>query len=714
MSESGKQLMGNLASLTREGTVGVITLNSPPDNVLDSAMAGDILRALETVAGDPSLVAVVLIGGGGTFSSGTDFQGLERAASGRKNPAPDLHPLMLALEDFPRPIVCAVHGSAAGPGLEMAMACHHRVALASASLSLPEVKFGLIPGAGGTQRLPRLVGIARAAEMCAFGDPINGAQAHECGIVDRVEKDDLLPIAVAFAMNIAAAIRKPRRTRDQIDRFGEPHASAKALAAIREQSQKKQRGRIAPLRAIDAVESAARLPFQDGCRLETRFYQECLASEQFKALFHASAAERGAASIPGIRADVPIKEIRSVGIVGAGTMGSGIAMIYANAGIPVVLKDVAQDAVARGMAVIQRNYASAAKKGRLSPAIAEQRLKLIRPAESYEDFSQVDIAIEAVFEELALKTRIVGELDKFCRPDTILASNTSTLDIDRIASATSFPGRVVGHHFFAPPLAMRLIEIVRGKETAADVIASSLALAARLGKIGVVVGNCRGFVGNRMYYQYQREAQFLIEEGALVQNVDTALFNFGMAMGPFATADLSGLDVGWRARREARPFELQGIRRPLVADRLYEMGRLGQKSGAGWYRYRPNDREPIPDPAVARCIEECAREAGISQRAVPPEEIVERTIFAAINEGAKILEEGIALRAADIDVIFINGYGFPAHRGGPMWFADTIGLERVYQRIREFEQQHGPLWTPAPLLRQLTEQGKSFYESSSQ
>lgn len=701
--------MGSLVDLTKEGTIGILRLNNPPDNVINSAVAGDIVRALQSVAEDSALVALVLIGAGRTFSAGTDLQELAQAASGQRNPAADLHPLMLALEDFPKPIICAIHGSAEGPGLEMAMACHHRIALASASLSLPEVKLGLIPGAGGTQRLPRLAGIGRAAEMCAFGIAISGLQAQDYGIVDRVVADgDLLPAALAFATDIAALTRHPRRTRELSGRFGEPQACIKALDTAREQSQKKWRGRIAPLRAIDTVEAAARMPFPDGCRLETRFYNECLASEQFRALFHVSKAEKGVAGVPGIPAGVPVKEIRSAGIVGAGTMGSGIAMVYANAGIPVVLKDVTEEALARGMALIHRNYSSSVKKGRLTQAAADQRLKLIRPTLTYEGFSEADIAVEAVFEELELKKSVFADFDKFCSPDAILASNTSTLDIDRIAAMTSAPERVVGHHFFAPPQVMRLIEIVRGAKTAPEVIASSLALAGTLGKVGVVVGNCRGFVGNRMYYQYQREAQFLVEEGAQIQDVDKALSGFGMAMGPFATADLSGLDVGWRARKAARHLEPQGIRRPLVADRLYEMGRLGQKSGAGWYRYKPGDREPIPDPAVAQCIEECARQAGISRRTVPPEEIVERTIFAVINEGAKILEEGIALRAGDIDVVFVNGYGFPAHRGGPMWFADTIGLERVYQRICEFEQVHGPLWIPAPLLKQLAEKGQSF------
>ncbi len=705
---SGIGQMTGLAHLTKHGTVGVITLDRPPNNALNSAMAIELIDRLRGAARDEEISSLVLIGAGQSFSSGFDLDELAEAANRGSDPVLELRQLVEELEDFPKPVVCAIEGAATGFGLEIAIACHYRVCSPNATLGFPNVKLGLIPAAGGTQRLPRLAGIAHAAEICASGNALSGIQARERGIVDHLVPGDLLTFGLGFAVDIAMMTRHSRRTRELSDRLGEPQSFAKALAAAREQARKKLRGRLAPLKAIDAVEGSARLPFPDGCRLESRLFQECLASEQFQALLHVSRAERRAAVVPGISADTPVRGIREAGIVGAGTMGAGIAMVYANAGIPVVLKDVTQENLTRGMTAIQRNYSSSVKKGRLTLESAEERLRLIRPALNHESFSDLDIVVEAVFEDLDLKRSVFADLDKFCRPDAVLASNTSTLDIEQIAAAASHPHRVVGHHFFAPPHMMRLIEIVRGKDTSPDVIALSLALAGRLGKVGVVVGNCWGFVGNRMYYKYQREAQFLVEEGAGIQDVDSALFNFGMAMGPFATSDLSGLDVGWRARRQSRQTEPQGVRRPLVADRLVEMGRLGQKTGAGWYRYRPGDREPIPDADADRCVEECAQQAGIARRTVSPEEIIERTIFAVINEGAQILEDGIALRAADSDIVFINGYGFPAHRGGPMWFADTIGLERVHERICEFEQRHGSLWTPSPLLSRLVREGKSF------
>ncbi|HWT80395.1 MAG TPA: 3-hydroxyacyl-CoA dehydrogenase NAD-binding domain-containing protein, partial [Candidatus Methylomirabilis sp.] len=414
------------------------------------------------------------------------------------------------------------------------------------------------------------------------------------------------------------------------------------------------------------------------------------------------------AKIPGIPKDAPVAQVRKAAVVGAGTMGGGIAMVYANAGIPVILKEVDQKALDRGLAAIQKNYANSIKRGRFTQEFVEQRLALIRPTLSYDGFEEADIVVEAVFEGMELKKQVFAELDRVAKPQAILASNTSSLNIDEIASATSRPHRVIGHHFFVPPNVMRLLEIVRGKATGSDVIASSMALAKKLGKVGVLVGNCHGFVGNRMYAHYQREDQFLVEGGAKVQEVDAALCDFGMAMGPLATGDLSGLDVSWRIRKESRHLVPPGVRQPLVADRLCEMGRFGQKTGAGWYRYDPMDRSPIPDPEVEKIIAECVKEARISQRTITAEEIIERTIYALVNEGAKILEEGIALRAGDIDIVYIYGYGFPAYRGGPMWYADTVGLKGVYDRISRFAQQDGEPWKPSPLLKRLVDRGKTF------
>jgi 3-hydroxyacyl-CoA dehydrogenase len=412
--------------------------------------------------------------------------------------------------------------------------------------------------------------------------------------------------------------------------------------------------------------------------------------------------------VPGLGKDVTPLPIRRAAVVGAGTMGGGITMAYANAGIPVLLKEVDQPTLDRGLATIRKNYAGSVQKGRLSQQQMDQRLALIQPTLTYDGFQNADIVVEAVFEGMELKKQVFAELDRVTRPDAILASNTSTLDIDAIASATSRPQQVIGHHFFSPANVMRLLEIVRGKQSSSAVIATSLALAKMLGKVGVLVGNCRGFVGNRMFHPYQREAQFLLEEGATVEQVDAALTDFGMAMGPLAVGDLAGLDVGWRIRKEYRHLEPAGQRIPLVADRLCEMGRYGQKTGAGWYRYPEGGRAPVADSEVQRLIEQAARGAGITRRTIAPAEIIERTIYALVNEGARILEEGIALRAADIDIVYVHGYGFPAYRGGPMWYADTLGLKQVYERVRQFEQEHGDLWTPAPLLRRLAESGKAF------
>jgi 3-hydroxyacyl-CoA dehydrogenase len=463
----------------------------------------------------------------------------------------------------------------------------------------------------------------------------------------------------------------------------------------------------APLAAIDAVEAATRLPFDEGCQAEQKLFAECLFSAQSKALIHVFFAEREAAKVPDVPKETPVIPVRSVAVTGAGTMGGGIAMVFANAGIPVLLKEVDQPALDRGVAAIEKNYANSVKRGRLTERDARERLKLITPTLSYDGFGDRDMVVEAVFEGMALKKQVFGELDRVCKPGAILASNTSTLDIDEIASATSRPESVIGTHFFSPANVMRLLEIVRGRATSREVIATCMQLSKKLGKIGVLVGNCRGFVANRMFHPYRREAQFLVEEGATVEAVDRALYGFGMAMGPLATGDLAGLDVGWRIRKEYRHLQEPGVRQPLAEDRLCEMGRFGQKTGAGWYKYDEN-RKAVPDPEVEELVRKWALEAGIPQRAISAEEIVDRCIYALVNEGARILEEGYALRAGDIDIIYLNGYGFPAYRGGPMCYADTAGLKKVYERIREFEQRHGKLWAPAPLLTQLAEQGSSF------
>ncbi len=700
--------MTDLVALTRDRDIGIVTINNPPVNALSPGVPEGIMAALETLRKDPAIVAIVLIGGGRTFIAGADIKEFGKITSGEKKRDVGLSPLLQALEECHKPIVCAIHGTAFGGGLETAMACHYRVAVASAQVGQPEVKLGLIPGAGGTQRLPRLAGVAKAIDMCTTGDPVRAPDALQCGILDKIVEGELLPGAVAFAREVAAPGKPPRRTRDLSEKLTNAQANAAALDAARAALQKKARGLLAPVKAVEAIDAATRLPFNEGLKKEGELFNECLFSDQSKALIHVFFGERAVGKIPGIGKEAPITPIKQAAVIGAGTMGGGITMAYANAGIPVILKEITQEALDRGMETIRKNYAATVAKGRLSQQQMDERLERIQPTLSYDRFQAADIVVEAVFEEMALKKKNFADLDRVARQDAILASNTSTLDIDQIAAATSRPHQVIGHHFFSPANVMRLLEIVRGKATSPSVIASSMALARTLGKVGVLVGNCRGFVGNRMFHCYQREAQFLLEEGARVEEVDAALVDFGMAMGPLAVGDLAGLDVGWRIRKEYRHLVPPSERQPLVADRLCEMGHFGQKTGCGWYRYEPGSRSPVPDPEVQNLIETCAREAGIERRTIGRDEIVDRLLYALVNEGARILEEGIALRAVDIDIIYINGYGFPAYRGGPMWYADTVGLKKVHARICSFNQQHGDLWKPATLLQRLAESAKTF------
>jgi 3-hydroxyacyl-CoA dehydrogenase len=698
--------MGKLVQFTKSGDIGIITINNPPVNALSPGVPEGISEAIQLLEKDASLRAAVLIGGGKTFVAGADIKEFGKITSGKTRGA-GLLPLLLKIEDCGKPIVMAIHGTAFGGGLELAMAGHYRVATRNAKVGQPEVKLGIIPGAGGTQRLPRLAGVAKALDMCSQGDPITAQEALDSGIVDRLIDGDLLGGAIAIAREVAG---KPAvKTRDRNGKLGADGQNASLFTAARENARKKQRGMMAPLAAIDAIEAATKLPFLEGCQVEQKLFTDCLFSPQSKALIHVFFSEREVAKIPDIPKDISLLSVNSAGVVGAGTMGGGIAMVLANADIPVLIKDADQAALDRGMANIQKNYANSIKRGRFTQQFVEERLKLIRPSLSFEGFAGVDLVIEAVFEGMTLKKEIFGELDKICRSGAILASNTSTLNIDEIASATSRPESVIGTHFFSPANVMRLLEIVRGKATSKEVIATCMRLSRKLGKIGVLVGNCRGFVGNRMFHPYVRESVFLVEEGASVEDVDGALYEFGMAMGPLAVGDLAGLDVGWRIRKEYRHLEKPGIRQPFAGDRLCEMGRFGQKTGAGWYKYDEN-RRATPDPEVANLVRKWAADAGIPQRRITREEIVDRCVYALVNEGARILEEGYALRSADIDIIYLNGYGFPAYRGGPMWYADTVGLHNVYERILEFRERHGELWEPAPLLKQLAEQRKTFAE----
>jgi 3-hydroxyacyl-CoA dehydrogenase len=698
--------MSDLVLSSKDGDVGILTVNNPPVNALSPGVPEGIAAGVEQFEKDDGVKAIVLIGGGRTFIAGADIREFGKmTSSGEGRRGPGFNAILDRIEKSSKPVVAAIHGTALGGGLETAMACHYRVAVPTAQVGQPEVKLGIIPGAAGTQRLPRLAGVSKAVEMCAAGDPISAADAHQAGIVDQIVAGDLLQGAVAFARTKTGA--PPRRTRDLNSKLGNETSNAPIFAAARDATKKKQRNLIAPLAAIDAVEAATRIPFDEGVKREAELFQKCLFSDQSKGLIHVFFGEREVAKIPGIPKDIAQIPVNKAAVVGAGTMGGGIAMVFANAGIPVLLKETDQAALDRGLATIQKNYANSVKKGRFTQEQMDQRLGRIKPTLSYDGFGEVDMVVEAVFEGMSLKKQIFGELDKVVKQGAILASNTSTLNIDEIAAATSRRRWVIGTHFFSPANVMRLLEIVRGKASAKEVIATCMALSKKLGKVGVLVGNCRGFVGNRMFHPYRREAQFLVEEGATVEAVDQALYNFGMAMGPLATGDLAGLDVGWRIRKEFGDIRDTSTRQPMLEDRLSEMGMYGQKTGAGWYKYDA-DRKPMHNPEVDKLIEQARKDARIAPRPVSNEEIVDRIIYALVNEGARILEEGYALRAVDIDIIYINGYGFPAYRGGPMWYADTVGLKKVCARIQEFEKQHGKLWAPAPLLKQLAEQGKTF------
>jgi 3-hydroxyacyl-CoA dehydrogenase len=697
--------MNNLVRITKDNDVAILTIDNPPVNALSQGVPEGIWAAIDEMNGDPAVKAAIVIGAGRTFVAGADIKEFGKMTSG--GPRRSLLPLLLHIEDSGKPVVMAIHGTAFGGGLELAMAGHYRVASPTAQVGQPEVKLGIIPGAGGTQRLPRLIGVAKAVEMCAEGKPVSAREAATLGLIDRLIEGDLLAGAVSFVREVAG---KPApKTRARAEKLGTAAENATIFAAARDAAGKKQRGLKAPLAAIDAVETATKLSFEEGCHAEAKLFNECLFSDQSKALIHVFFGEREVAKIPDVPKETPVLPVNRVAVVGSGTMGGGIAMVFANAGIPVLLKDVDEATLELGMGKIRKNYASSVQRGRFTQAFVDERLQLITPVLNYAAFSEVDMVVEAVFEGMALKKTVFADLGRACRQGAILASNTSTLNIDEIAGATSRPQAVIGTHFFSPANVMRLLEIVRGKKSSKEVIATCMQLSKKLGKIGVLVGNCRGFVGNRMFGPYRREAQFLIEEGAEVEAVDQALVEFGNAMGPLATGDLAGLDVGWRIRKEYRHLEKPGIRQPFAEDRLCEMGRYGQKTVRGWYRYDEN-RRASADPEVTALVRKWSADAGIPQRRISAGEIVDRCVYALVNEGARILEEGYALRAVDIDIIYLNGYGFPAYRGGPMWHADTVGLQKVYERICEFHQQHGELWEPAPLLKRLAEAGKTFAE----
>ena len=686
--------MNPLVGLWKKNHVAVITIDNPPVNALSPGVPEGLQAAIAGANADAGVAAIVVIGAGRTFIAGADIK--ELAAAAWFDPAkpqaaklPALHDLLADIENSPKPVVMALHGTTLGGGLEVAMAGHYRVAARDGVMGQPEVNLGIIPGAEGTQRLPRLVGVEKAIEMCVTGKPISAADALGAGLIDAVIDGDLLDGAIAFAES-----KQPVRTRDRNNRLGTSDANQSLYAAGRALAGKVRRGAIAPLKAVEAIEAAVALPFDEGCRRERELFAECVASDQARALIHAFFAERGVTKVPGITKETPIRPIARVAIIGAGTMGGGIAMACTNAGLQVLLKDSQRESLDRGMETIRKNYDISIQRGRFTAEGVAERMARIHPQMDYAGFESADLIIEAAFEDMEIKKKIFAEIDGIAAPRCILGTNTSTLSIDEIASATKGPESVVGLHFFSPANVMRLVEIVRGKATSNEVLATALAFAKKLNKVGVVAGNCPGFIGNRMMFPYMYEAQFLVEEGATPEQVDKALTDFGMAMGIFAVDDMAGIDVAWRARR-ALGHDVRPGRKPIVQDKLFELGRYGQKTRRGWYIYGA-DRKPTPDPEVLALIRSMAADAGIPQRTFTAQEIVQRTVYALINEGARILDDGYALRAADIDVIYINGYGFPARLGGPMMYADQIGLGTIPQ--------------PAPLLARLAAEGKTFRE----
>jgi len=695
--------MDNLSYSVR-GNVAVLTLNNPPVNGLGFRLRSDLLSAFDRAQNDPQVRALVLYGGDTVFSGGADVR---EFGSPKASMEPNLPSVIRALESSAKPVVAAIAGNCLGGGLELALGCHWRVAKADASLGLPEVKLGLLPGAGGTQRLPRAIGLEPALNMIVSGEAQSASTFAATALVDVVVDGELLPQALAFAEKLIADARPLRRLRDlKVDA-----PAAEAYLQFARNSVRAGAGNLpAPLRCVDAVAASVSTPFEEGLRIERAAFIELMNTPESRALRHVFAAERAAGKVDGLPADTPLREVRRIGVIGAGTMGGGIAMSFANAAYPVVLLEASQAALDKGLATIRKNYLNTLSKGKISQEQVDQRLALIQPTLSYQDLRGADLIIEAVFENMEVKQPVFEMLDKVAKAGAILASNTSTLDLNRIAAFTKRPHDVIGLHFFSPANVMRLLEVVRGDKTAPDALATAMQLSKRIKKVAVVSGVCDGFIGNRMLARYGAAANDLLNLGAMPQQVDRALEQFGLAMGIFRVGDLAGLDIGW-AIRKRRAAERPGEDLPTIADRICEAGRFGQKTGAGWYRYEPGRRDPLPDPAVERIIEQWRKEHGYTPRMIGDAEIVERCIYALVNEGARILEDGIAQRASDIDVVYLNGYGFPRYRGGPMRYADEVGLPNVVRALRRIATESpadAAYWAPAPLLLRLAEEGKSF------
>ena len=684
--------------LDRRGRVAVLTVNNPPVNALSQHVRQGLDEGLKQAIADAAVSAIVIACAGRTFIAGADI-----TEFGKPPASPSLHVVLELIENSAKPVIAAIHGTALGGGLEVTLACHYRVGVKDARFGLPEVKLGLLPGAGGTQRLPRVVGVEKALSMMVSGDPIRADEALKHGLLDEIVEGDLTSAGVAFAEKVLNERRALKKIRDLDEKVAAVRGKPEIFAAFRKSVARQTRGFRAPENIVKAVEAAVSLPFEQGIKRERELFGELLNSPESKAQRYFFFAEREAAKIPDVPADTPVKDVKKAAVIGAGTMGGGIAMNFANVGIPVTVVEVKQDVLDRGLGVVRKNYENTASKGRMTMQDVDKRMRLLTGTTDFGAVKDADIIIEAVFEEMPIKKEVFAKLDAVAKPDAVLATNTSTLDVNEIASATRRPESVIGMHFFSPANVMRLLENVRGAKSSKTTIATAMAVGRRINKVPVLVGVCYGFVGNRMLHQRGIQAERLILEGALPHQVDKVLYDFGFPMGPFAMSDLAGLDVGWRIRKG------RGVRSE-VADRICELGRFGQKTGAGYYKY-DDKRTPSPDSEVEKIIVDVATEMGITRRHIDDEEILQRLLYPMVNEGAKILEEKIAIRASDIDVIWVYGYGWPVYRGGPMFWADQLGLKNLRDKMNEFKKQSGDaFWTPAPLLSRVADQGKGFLD----
>jgi 3-hydroxyacyl-CoA dehydrogenase len=699
---------GALVRFENVDGIGVITVDNPPVNALSPGVPGGIVENVERGNADPAIKAMVLIGAGRSFIAGADIR---QFGTDRPRPPAGRRPQDI-LDASQKPVVAAIHGYALGGGLEIALAAHYRIALGSARVGQPEVLIGIIPGGGGTQRLPRLIGPKAALDLIVSGRHVPAQEAKELGIIDEIvpEGEDLRRAVITFAQRIADKRPLPR-IRDHDEKLAEAKADPGMFETMRKSIARRARNQKAPYHCIAAVEAACSLPFDDGIRRERELFDELENSAEARALRYAFFAEREVAKLPDIPRDTPLRPTDSAAVVGAGTMGGGIAMSFAEFGIPVKILDATREALDRGLARIRSNYETSVRRGSLTEAEMNRRLRLIQPVTSYDDIAQCDVVIEAVFERIPVKEEVFRKLDEVMKPGALLFTNTSGIDIDIMAGATKRPQDVCGTHFFAPANVMKLFEVVKGAQSAPDTLATAMVLGRKIGKISAMAGNCDGFVANRSRGPFGTEMNLMVEEGALPEQIDKVMVDFGYPIGPFATADLSGLDIGYDSRQR-RAQQDPNFRKMPIADALVEMGRLGQKTGAGWFRYEPGDRTPHPDPEVARLIKQKAAEMGIEQRSFSDEEILHRLLFASVNEACKILEEGKAYRASDIDVMWLGGFNFPRYRGGLMYWADAIGgPAEVYRQISAWHQLYGARWTPAPLLRRLAETGTPFRDA---